>query len=88
VGRSLCERDLATTAQRILATAKVQKCEVVLPVDAVVAKAFKAGVQSRAVSIDAVGADSRGSGTRSPQTDRARRPQGSGDDGVWAIARC
>jgi phosphoglycerate kinase len=57
VGKSLCERGLAATAQRILATAKAQKCEVVLPVDAVVAKAFKAGVQSRAVSIDVVGAD-------------------------------
>ncbi len=57
VGMSLCERSLAATVQRILASAKAHHCEVVLPVDAVVAKAFKAGVQSRAVPIDAVGAD-------------------------------
>src|SRR6202140_5602523 len=57
VGMSLCERGLAATAQRILATAKAQKCEVVLPVDAVVAKEFKAGAPSRVVTIDAVGAD-------------------------------
>jgi phosphoglycerate kinase len=57
VGMSLCERSLAATVQRILASAKAHHCEVVLPVDAVVAKAFKAGVQSRAVPIDAVGVD-------------------------------
>jgi phosphoglycerate kinase len=57
VGMSLCERGLAATAQQILATAKAKHCEIVLPVDAVVAKAFKAGVQSRVVSIDAVGPD-------------------------------
>jgi phosphoglycerate kinase len=54
---SLCERGLAATALQILATAKAHHCEAVLPVDAIVAKAFKAGVESRAVSIDAVGPD-------------------------------
>ncbi len=57
MGKSLCEHDLAATALRILAIAKAHRCEVVLPVDAVVAKAFKAGAPSRAVPIDAVGAD-------------------------------
>ena len=57
VGKSLCEHDLADTARRILGIAKAKHCEVVLPVDAVVAKAFKAGAPSRAVAIDAVEAD-------------------------------
>jgi phosphoglycerate kinase len=57
VGMSLCERGLAATALQILATAKAKHCEVVLPVDAVVAKAFKAAAPSRAVAIDAVGPD-------------------------------
>jgi phosphoglycerate kinase len=57
VGKSLCEHDLAETARRILSVAKAKHCEVVLPVDAVVAKAFKAGASSRAVAIDAVEAD-------------------------------
>jgi phosphoglycerate kinase len=57
VGKSLCERDLAETARRILGVAKAKHCEVVLPVDAVVAKEFKAGAPSRAVAIDAVEAD-------------------------------
>jgi len=57
VGTSLCERGLAASALDILATAAAHHCEVVLPVDAVVAKAFEAGVPTRAVAIDAVGAD-------------------------------
>jgi phosphoglycerate kinase len=57
VGKSLCEHDLAETTRRILAVAKAKHCEVVLPVDAVVAKEFKAGAPSRAVVIDAVEAD-------------------------------
>jgi len=57
VGTSLCERGLAATALNILATAEAHHCEVVLPVDAIVATAFKAGVPTRAVAIDAVGAD-------------------------------
>jgi 3-phosphoglycerate kinase len=57
VGMSLCERDLADSAQHILATAQAHHCQVVLPVDAVVAKAFKARGPSRVVEIDAVGPD-------------------------------
>ena len=57
VGKSLCEHDLAPTARDILAKAKTQGCEIVLPIDAVVAKKFKANAPSRAVSVDAVGAD-------------------------------
>ncbi|MPZ38589.1 MAG: phosphoglycerate kinase [Rhizobiales bacterium] len=57
VGKSLAERDLAGTARDILAKAKAQGCEIVLPVDAVVAKEFKANAPSRAVSVDAVGDD-------------------------------
>jgi phosphoglycerate kinase len=57
VGKSLCEHDLADTARRILGVAKTKHCEVVLPVDAIVAKEFKTGAPSRAVAIDAVEAD-------------------------------
>jgi phosphoglycerate kinase len=57
VGKSLCEHDLADTARQILANAKAQKCEIVLPVDAVVTKEFKAHAASRVVAVDAVAAD-------------------------------
>jgi phosphoglycerate kinase len=40
VGRSLCERDLAETARRILADAESSGKQIVLPVDAVVASAL------------------------------------------------
>ena len=42
VGKSLCEHDLAETARAILAKAKETGCRVHLPVDLVVARAFKA----------------------------------------------
>ena len=57
VGKSLCEHDLADTAREILEKAKAAGCEIVLPVDAVVAKEFKANAANRVVSVDEVGDD-------------------------------
>jgi phosphoglycerate kinase len=57
VGRSLCERDLADTAREILAHAKRKNCEVLLPVDAVVADQFKEGAQAGICDIHGVPAD-------------------------------
>lgn len=57
VGKSLCEHDLADTARRIMDAAAAAGCEIVLPVDAVVAREFKAGAASETVSVDAVPAD-------------------------------
>jgi phosphoglycerate kinase len=57
VGKSLCEHDLAETARQILAKAQAQNCEIVLPVDAVVAKEFKAHAASHVALVDAVAAD-------------------------------
>src|SRR5262249_28452125 len=42
VGKSLCEHDLARTARDILDKANQENREIVLPVDAVVAKEFRA----------------------------------------------
>ena len=57
VGKSLCEKDLLDTARKIVEEARASKCEIVLPVDAVVAREFKAHAESRVVSVDHVGAD-------------------------------
>ncbi len=57
VGKSLCEHDLIPTAQEIIAKAKAKNCTLLLPVDAVVAKEFKAGAASRTVTLDQVEAD-------------------------------
>ena len=51
VGKSLCEHDLAQTAKDIVVTAKSKSCEILLPVDAVVAKEFKAGSPHRVVDV-------------------------------------
>jgi phosphoglycerate kinase len=55
VGKSLCENDLMATARGILAKAKSQNREIVLPVDVVVAQKFAAHAPSRVVPVDEVG---------------------------------
>ncbi len=55
VGKSLCEKDLADTARDIIVKAKAARCEIILPIDAVVAQEFRAHAPSRIVSVDAVG---------------------------------
>jgi phosphoglycerate kinase len=57
VGKSLCEHDLLPTAREIMDIAKAKGREIVLPVDAVVAKTFAANAPSRVVAVDRVGAD-------------------------------
>ena len=57
VGKSLCEHDLADTAREILAKAQAAGCEIILPRDIVVARAFKAGADSETLAPDACPAD-------------------------------
>jgi len=57
VGKSLCEHDLADTARQIMIEAASSGCAIILPVDGVVAKEFKAGAANQTVAIDAVPAD-------------------------------
>jgi phosphoglycerate kinase len=57
VGASLCEKDLADTARSIMAEAEAKGCELLLPVDVVVAKAVKPGAEARVASLDAIEAD-------------------------------
>jgi phosphoglycerate kinase len=57
VGKSLCEHDLAATAREIEEKAKAAGCEILLPVDAMVAREFKAHPGHRVVQIGEVAAD-------------------------------
>jgi phosphoglycerate kinase len=57
IGKSLCEKDMADTARKILEDAKSTNCRIVLPVDAVVAKEFKANPPIRVVEVDQVAED-------------------------------
>ncbi|MCF2872238.1 phosphoglycerate kinase [Octadecabacter sp. G9-8] len=53
VGKSLCEHDLADTARDIMAKADAAKCELILPVDIVVAREFKANAANETLPVDA-----------------------------------
>ena len=57
VGKSLCEKDMADDALKIIADAAANGCEIVLPVDVVVAGEFAAGAASQVVGVDAIPAD-------------------------------
>jgi phosphoglycerate kinase len=53
VGKSLSEKDLGKTALEIMDKAKAANCEILLPVDVVVASEFKAGADSTVVDANA-----------------------------------
>jgi phosphoglycerate kinase len=57
VGKSLHEPDLLDTALEIEAAAKAADCRILLPVDTVVAKEFKAHAASRTAPLDGVAHD-------------------------------
>jgi phosphoglycerate kinase len=57
IGKSLCENDLIQNARDILAKAKSLNREIVLPVDAVVARKLAEHVPTRIVGVDQVGPD-------------------------------
>jgi phosphoglycerate kinase len=51
VGKSLAEPDFLATARTIMAAAKAQSCEIILPVDGRIARAFKAGAANEVVDV-------------------------------------
>ena len=54
VGRSLCEKDLAETASRIMEKAERSRCAIILPVDATVAWHFEAKAPHRHYGVDGI----------------------------------
>jgi phosphoglycerate kinase len=59
VGASFCEKDLKATAVEIMQLAKDSGCELLLPMDVVVAERLEAGVPSFTRALDAVGPEER-----------------------------
>ena len=57
IGASLCEKDMADSARRVLAAADGAHCEIVLPADVVIAAKFEAATPSQAVPVAAVPPD-------------------------------
>ncbi|MCP5366195.1 MAG: phosphoglycerate kinase [Hyphomicrobiales bacterium] len=54
VGKSLCEHEMADSARAIMDEAAAGGCEIVLPVDVVVAKEFKENADNQITSLDMV----------------------------------
>ncbi len=52
VGRSLCEKDQANTALRIMTAAEHAGCAIMLPKDAMVAEKFEAGAEATHIGVD------------------------------------
>lgn len=59
VGASLCEHDLGETARTILESAAKAGCEILLPIDVVVAKTVAPNTPSEVKALDAIAADDR-----------------------------
>ena len=59
IGASLAETDMAEEARQIMAAAEDAGCKIILPTDAVLAREFKAGAESRVISLadDEIGSD-------------------------------
>lgn len=57
VGKSLCEPDFVDTVKEITEKAKASGCEIVLPVDVVVANSLAEGVETSVCGVDAIPAD-------------------------------
>lgn len=54
---SLVQMDMLDTAKEIMATAKANNCDIVLPLDVVVSKEFKADAEHKTVSLDEIPAE-------------------------------
>ena len=83
VGKSLCERELAPTAQRIIEKAREHNCAIVLPVDAVVAAQFKADAPHHEYGIDAIPAEGMILDVGSMSVDRVRSTLNDARTLVW-----
>lgn len=57
VGKSLCEKDMADDAKKVIADAAANGCEIVLPLDLVVAAEFAANAENKVVGVNGIPAD-------------------------------
>jgi phosphoglycerate kinase len=57
IGKSLCEKDMADEARKIIATAKASGCEIMLPIDRVIVDTFGENAPNETVPADKMPAD-------------------------------
>jgi phosphoglycerate kinase len=92
VGGSLCEKEMVETARQIRARAAKAGCELLLPLDVVVAKEVKPGVAAQVRALGEIGADEKilDAGPRTVERltaamDRARTLVWNGPLGVFEV---
>ena len=77
MGKSLCEHDMASQALKIIETARIKNCRIILPVDGIVAKELKAGIAVETVAVDNIPPDTMmldiGKGSIAVVTDELRK---------------
>jgi phosphoglycerate kinase len=83
IGASFAEKDLADTAREIMALAKTNKCELLLPVDVVVAEKMEAGAPSHVRDLDAVGASDRILDAGPKSTERLQAAMDASKTLIW-----
>jgi phosphoglycerate kinase len=83
VGKSLCEKDLAPTAQRIIDKARDTGCAILLPVDAMVAYEFKANANHHEYGINGIPEDGMILDVGSLSIDRIRTAIADAHTLVW-----
>lgn len=91
IGKSLAERGMLKTARDIMQHADEAGCEILLPIDGVVAAELSAGIETSTVPVEQVGADdmiltSAPQRSRCSRRDWRRRTPPSGT-GRWAPSR-
>ena len=60
VGKSLCERDMADEAKKIMATAEKAGCKIILPIDRIAVREFGPNVPFEVVATEKLAADQEG----------------------------
>lgn len=77
IGKSLCEREMGPQALKIISAARKSGCKILLPVDGVMAKELKPGVETETVDVDSIPSDSMmldiGKGTVAVITDALQK---------------
>lgn len=83
VGKSLCERDMADEAKKIMATAEKAGCKIILPIDRIAVREFGANVPFEVVATEKLAADQEGVDIGPASIENARKVLETCKTVVW-----
>lgn len=83
IGKSLCEKDAVPIVKEIMAAAKQSGCEIILPIDVVVAKEFKLGADSCVCDVNEIPTDAMILDTGPKSVDALKRRLGETRTVLW-----